>query len=75
MDASDKLRRDNSKAQWVYLKNNVLTPQNIVPDCTSTLASVNLTTGSKIQYKTYDQKYTISLGRKSCDCTTSCQCS
>ena len=74
MDASDKLRKDVTSVQWTYLKRNVLTPQNKVPDCTSTLASVTLTSGSKISYTTYDQKYNIVTGRANCDCQTNCGC-
>jgi len=74
MDASDKIRRDNSKAIWVSYKTTVLAPQggNCPPtSCTSTISRAC----AKVNYTDYQQKNNVAMGRMNCDCTTACQCS
>jgi len=73
MDASDKIRRDKSKAVWLNYKTAVLTPQggSCPPACGKELNSGC----AKVNYTSYEQKVVVSQGRTNCDCTTTCPCS
>jgi len=71
MDYSDMIRKMQAQAQWVYLKNNTLSKQ----------AACNFSTCSQlsgcdpIKYETFEQKYSIALGKSLCNtCSTTTIC-
>ncbi len=64
MDASDKLRRDFSKAVWLNYKSANLTPQG---NCTYTCgAALNTNTACVINYTSFEQRYQVAYGRQNC---------
>jgi hypothetical protein len=74
MDASDKIRRDNSKAIWSNYKTTVLTPQG--GSCPPASCNTSLNSAcAKVNFTSYAQRNDVLIGRMNCDCQTNCQCS
>ncbi len=71
MDYSDMIRKMQAQAQYAYLKNNTLSKQ---PTCNFSTCS-QLSGCSPIQYESFQQKYTIALGKSLCNtCSTTTIC-
>lgn len=72
MDFSDIIRKMQSQANYVYLKNNTLSKQ---PTCNFSTCS-QLSGCSPLNYTSYEEKNLIALGRYYCgSCSTTTICS
>ena len=71
MDASDKLRRDQTKTIWTYYKTVVLAAQ---PACNYSTCGQSLQSTCVVNYQDYAYRNDVNVGRQNCSgCSTFCQ--